>query len=130
MSGPKREHAAASFAGVGAGTDVLGLAHYIPDQYVAYKNILVYCSPWLTVGVRFIYAMLASEISNKITKIKLNNALKEATEMRDRVVADPNASEKHKKDAIENVERLEKLKMEVIQSDVMHVRAILKEIPG
>jgi hypothetical protein len=57
-----------------------------------------------------------------------HKAISDARKIRDDFYANPNASTKHKCKVQENVEKLEKLAMDVISDNAEHVRAKLKEI--
>lgn len=124
----KYQKGSANIAGAGAGTGLLGLANMIPDQYQVYRNILIYISPTAAVGISFVWMFVSSIVSRKIVNSELNKAICDVRKIRDDVFANVSTTNEHKHKLQENVEKLEKLALEVISDNAEHVRSKLKEI--
>ncbi len=87
-----------------------GLANTLPPEYSSWRGGLTYISPVVTAVV----AWGAVEVSYWWGRRNLFSDVARAKRIRDEVIADPNASPEHKKNAQRAVELLESLVLTLI----------------
>jgi len=115
----KSQDLAPTLIGAGSATGLLGLAQFIPDATI--KAIVTFLAPTATVVIAMLWAFGTTSLRNLLESRTLNQALKEARDIRAAVEADPTASEDHKQQARDAVEKLEALALVLIRRRIASV---------
>ena len=122
---PRRSNATnvvgAGAAGGGIGTVIAALADGM-DETSQYKSVLIVSAPLIAVGLSGLWLFLktvyidpyAYRKKHEAADIAMGKILKDARLNAERVLNDPNSSEKHKQDVRKIVEDLEKLRLHKI----------------
>lgn len=118
----------AGAAGGGIGTILATFANSLPAES-PYKTVLSVTAPIITVGISGLWLFVKNVYIDPYVATKrhevnhkyLNQLIDDARTYEARILADPNASEKHKKEVRAEVERLEKLLMKAIVDNVEFV---------
>jgi hypothetical protein len=115
----------AGIAGAGGGTGVLGLAALIPENHAFIKQLAIYSAPTISI-VLAATAARATDLAVKLyTRWEMRWTLKQARRLRDEIVNSPHSSAAHKKLVQGNVEKLERLAMEIVTDPTDSISARL-----
>jgi len=117
-------------AGASGGTGLLVLAGLIPDEYHALRIFATYASPAATVAISAIWLWASRYLDAWSRRLGIDEALHASRSLRDEIMRDAHSSLEHKKRAQENVEKLERLAMDVINDDAQLVRTNLTPEPN
>lgn len=107
----------ATVAGGGAGTLLVVLANRIATSEPTLATLLMYAAPGFSVGAAALWVVLAHYAGSVRNRWVTDRALKRAREMRDKVCADPEATDPHKAHVRAAVEKFEKLSMAMIADE-------------
>lgn len=130
MAGAKsdsKNRKSASVAGVSGGTGLVAIAQLLPLDLAWLKAILTFAAPAATIVVSVLWVYLQVWIQETVTQLlrrrAMNSSIKYARKMRDKVVKDPKATNAHKRQAQENLQKMETLAFEMAQAEAKSITA-------
>jgi len=100
----------AAVAGASGGTGLLALVNAIPDNS-HWKPLLIFASPTISIAITGIWVFVMKRLDNWLADRSLDAELRKAETALRAIEADPQSSERVKKDARTKVEALRMLKL-------------------
>ena len=111
----------AGVVGVSVGTCLVALAKLVPPDQPVLRDTLIFIAPAATVACRFIWTYVQVWIKTQAERIfrrwAMDSSLREARQMRDKVLEDPKSTAQSKRAAKLNVEKFEALSFEVLHDE-------------
>jgi hypothetical protein len=115
----------AGIAGAGGGTGLLGLAALIPERYPAVKQLAIYSAPTISIILAAAAARATDLAVTLYTRWEMRWTLRQARQLRDEIINSPHSSAAHRRQVQGNVEKLERLAMEIVTDQTHSVSARL-----
>ena len=115
----------AGIAGAGGGTGLLGLSALIPEKYSVIKQLAIYSVPTISIILAATAARVTDLAVKLYTRWEMRWTLQQARRLRDEIVSSPHSSAAHKKQVQGNVEKLERLAMEIVTDPTDSITARL-----
>lgn len=120
----------ATVAGGGLGTVLVAVAAQLAPENATLASILTYAAPAISVSAAASWVYAAAILTRWRHRRICDQALERAHKARDKICADPNASESHKAQVREAVEHFERLNIALIRNEFDLIDAKLEPKMG